>query len=264
MATHESALWPPRYDVFGVGISAATYNTARDAVFAAAATGRPFCTTHLAVHGLIEATRHADLRDALNQFDMVAPDGQPVRHALNLLYRTGLADNCRGPVLMPLVCERAAKEAVPVYLYGSTQAVIDALCRNLTERYPGLIIAGAEPSLFRPLTAEEDRELAERVNGSGARILLLGLGCPLQERFAYAHRETFNTVQMCVGAAFDFQAGNKKMAPAWMTRHSLEWLYRLCQEPRRLFTRYFVTNSLFMLKLLPYALRLRKPAGRRE
>jgi len=203
--------------------------------------------TFLAVHGLVTAAMEAKFRSQLNAFEAVAPDGQPVRWAMNLFDRTGLRDRVYGPETMQRACETAASEGIGVYLYGSTQAVIDALKANLVQQFPRLRIVGAEPSVFRPLTPAEDRELVARINDSGAGMLFVGLGCPRQEAFAFEHQKTIKAVQLCVGAAFDFHAGNKAMAPSWMQKRGLEWLFRLTQEPSRLWKRYLVTNSTFCL-----------------
>jgi N-acetylglucosaminyldiphosphoundecaprenol N-acetyl-beta-D-mannosaminyltransferase len=255
---------PARYDLFGVDVSAVSYGQAMACVIDAARARRPFTVTHLAVHGVIEGALDPALAAKLNAFDIVAPDGQPVRHALNWLYGTTLTENCRGPEFMTRVCKRAVSEGIGIYLYGSTKEVVEALRDNLIARYPGLNIVAAEPSVFRPLTEAEDADLIRRINDSGAGVVFVGLGCPRQEHFGGDHIGKLNAVQICVGAAFDFHAGNKKMAPAWVSRHSLEWLYRLFHEPRRLFKRYFITNSLFVLKLILRLLGITKPrhAGR--
>jgi exopolysaccharide biosynthesis WecB/TagA/CpsF family protein len=250
---------PTKFDLFGVKVSPVDYDTVLDAVMPAARAGGSMTVTHLAVHGLIEGTRDPELRAILNQFDIVAPDGQPVRFALNKVHGAGLPDRCYGPELVLRACERAAREGIGVYLYGSHPGVVSRMRDNLVARFAGLNIVGAEPSAFRELSAEEDAAFVRRVNHSGAGLLFLGLGCPLQERFAYAHRDTIHAVQVCVGFAFDVHSGEKKQAPVWMQRYSLEWLFRLLQEPRRLAKRYLVTNSLFLFKLAPYLLGLRKP-----
>ena len=138
--------------------------------------------------------------------------------------------------------------------------MIAALEANLQREFPGLVIAGAESPPFRPLSADEDDALVARIEASGARIVLVGLGCPKQDFFAYEHRRRIAAVQLCVGAVFDFYAGHKRVAPQWMQRSGLEWLYRLCQEPRRLWRRYLTTNSLF-LYLLAKAFVGRKPSS---
>lgn len=249
MVNKDNNMWPRKYNLLGIGVSATTYNEARDIVILEAKRKKSACMSHLAVHGLTEGTRDMQYRAILNGFDIVAPDGQPVRLALNLLYNTSLPDSCRGSELMVQLCGRAATEGIGVYLYGSVRNVVDALRDNLINRYPGLNIVGCEPSVFRPLSEPEDDALVQRINNSGAGIVFLGLGCPLQEKFAYEHRDNIKAVQICVGAAFDFLSGNKKMAPSWMQRNALEWFFRLLQEPRRLWKRYLVTNTLFLSNL---------------
>jgi N-acetylglucosaminyldiphosphoundecaprenol N-acetyl-beta-D-mannosaminyltransferase len=241
------ATQPKTYNLIGVGVSATTYGDALEFVFAAARARESACVTHLAVHGLVEGNRNEKFRSILRQFEITAPDGMPLKTALNLMYATGLQDRVYGPEFMLRVCSRAEKEDVGIYLYGSQKHVVDGLKENLLQRYPQLHVVGCEPSLFRPLTEAEDEELINRINDSHAGIVFVGLGCPLQETFAIEHKDKIQVVQICVGAAFDFHSGEKKMAPAWMQRYALEWLFRLLQEPRRLYRRYCVTNTLFLL-----------------
>jgi exopolysaccharide biosynthesis WecB/TagA/CpsF family protein len=139
--------------------------------------------------------------------------------------------------------------------------VIASLQSNLRQRFPALKIVGAESPPFRPLTEIEDRQMVHRINQSGAGFVFIGLGCPRQVAFAAEHRHSIHAVQICVGAAFDFLAGAKKMAPPWMQRRGLEWLFRLTQEPARLWRRYLVANTIFILLVARDLLRERKPAG---
>jgi exopolysaccharide biosynthesis WecB/TagA/CpsF family protein len=239
--------WPPKHDLFGVRLSATTYDECVALLMDAARRRVPAVAAHLAVHAVVTAATDPAQRERVNAFDIAAPDGQPVRAALNWFFGAGLADRVYGPELMLRLCRAAAREGVGVYLYGSTPEVIARLTRRLPELAPGLTIAGAESPPFRPLTPAEDAETVRRINDSGAGLVFIGLGCPRQEIFAAAHRESIRAVQLCVGAAFDFHAGSKRMAPRWMQRWSLEWLFRLGQEPRRLFKRYLVTNTAFCL-----------------
>jgi len=249
--------WPDKYNILGVAVSATTAQQAAHLIIRAAQQRHPAVVTALAVHGLVLASNDESFRAKINRFDLVAPDGQPVRWALNLLYHTRLPDRVYGPALMLLLCERAARANIPIYLYGSYSQVVQQLKTNLHRLFPELNIAGCEPSVFRPLSADEDNALTERVNASGASILFLGLGCPLQEHFAYDHRSRISAVQVCVGAAFDFHSGNKKMAPRCMQRHGLEWFYRLLSEPKRLWRRYALTNTIFLVKFLLHAATLK-------
>lgn len=239
--------WPEKHSIFGVTVSATDYESAADVVMQAARHRDGGVVTHLAVHALVTAARDKTYRSKINTFEVVAPDGQPVRWALNRFAGAGLTDRVYGPEFMLRLCRRAEQAGVGVYLYGSHETVVRSLEANLLEQFPSLRIVGREPSLFRPLTPAEDEALVRRINDSGAGLLFLGLGCPLQETFAYDHRAAIKAVQLCVGAAFDFHAGNKLMAPAWMQRRGLEWLFRLTQEPTRLWRRYLVTNTLFCL-----------------
>jgi exopolysaccharide biosynthesis WecB/TagA/CpsF family protein len=248
MAISEPAVkWPNKYPLFGVGVTATNYEEAVNLGIHAAQKGISAIITALAVHALITAKKDDNLRKQVNSFNIVVPDGQPVRWALNSLFRTRLTDRVYGPELMLRLCKRASELGIGIYLYGSYKTVVENLRSNLEASFPSLKIMGCEPSFFRPLTLEEDKLLIDRINNSGAAFLFLGLGCPLQEMFAYEHRHAIKAVQVCVGAAFDFHAGNKTMAPKWMQRNGLEWLYRLGQEPRRLWRRYLVTNSSFVI-----------------
>jgi exopolysaccharide biosynthesis WecB/TagA/CpsF family protein len=242
-----SVNWPARHDVFGVQVSATTYDQAEAVIIEAARQRRGAVVTHMPVHGLITAATDAKYRECVNRFDIIAPDGQPVRWALNKFHDAGLDDRCYGPELMIRLCRRAAEQHIGVYLYGSTPEVIEKLSRRLLELCPGLKIAGSESPPFRPLSDAERQEVVGRINDSGAGLVFIGLGCPRQDYFAGQTKNEIHAVQLCVGAAFDFHAGNKKMAPAWMQRMSLEWLFRLTHEPGRLWKRYLVTNSIFLM-----------------
>ena len=242
-------VWPEKYSLWGVDISATSYAEATESIITAAKQGQSAIMTHLPVHGLVLARRDSSFRPMINDFDIVAPDGQPVRWALKHFYGITLPDRVYGPENMLRLCEGAAAADVSVYLYGSYPLVVENLRRSLERKFPRLQVVGCESPPFRPLTPEEDQAVIRRINATGAGIIFLGLGCPHQDIFAYRHRQSIKGVQVCVGAAFDFHAGNKRMAPAWMQRRGLEWLFRLMQEPRRLWRRYLWTNSMFLLQL---------------
>jgi len=242
----EQLRWPRKHTLFGVTVSVTDYAECERLIMSAARGRRSAIVTHMPVHGLVTAATDADYRAHVNNFEIVAPDGQPVRWALNHFHGAALTDRCYGPTLMLRLCEAAAKQNVGVYLYGSTPEVIKSLSQRLRASIPELRIVGSESPPFRPLTPEEDAAVVDRLNASGAGLVFLGLGCPRQDLFASEHRDRIHAVQMCVGAAFDFHAGTKPQAPGWMQRHGLEWLFRLVSEPRRLWKRYLVTNSIFL------------------
>jgi exopolysaccharide biosynthesis WecB/TagA/CpsF family protein len=241
--------WPRKVDLFGVRVSVTTYAESVAAILDAAERRLSAVVACQAVHAVITASQDPDLRAKVNAFDLVTPDGQPVRWAMNLLYGAGLNERVYGPELMRRVCAEAARRGVAIFLYGGTPPILDKLQDNLRRDFPDLHIAGSYSPPFRPLTAEEDREIIAQINASGAGLVFIGLGCPKQDHFAHAHRRHLHAVQLCVGAAFDFHAGVKSTAPEWMQQRGLEWLFRLMQEPRRLWKRYLVTNSLFLWKL---------------
>ena len=247
--------WPARRPVLGVPVSLTTYDEAERAIVAAARARRPTVVDALAVHALAEAVRDPEVRRAVERCELVTPDGQPVRWALNVLYRAGLRERVYGPELMRRLCARSAKDGIPIYLYGSTPEVLEKLRARLLERSPDLRIAGVESPPFRPLTPDEDREVVARIDASGAGIVFIGLGAPKQELFAALHKDRIRAVQVCVGAAFDFLAGTKRMAPAWMQARGLEWLFRLWTEPRRLWRRYLVANTWFVGRMAVELLR---------
>lgn len=258
------ASWPRKVRLFGVDISVTDYDELCHAVFASCQSDRPAVVSCYAVHGLVTSGRDDQLRDAVNRFQAVTPDGQPIRWGLNRFYGCDLKDRVYGPELMLRLCRGAAERGLPIYLYGSTEAVLDQLSRRLVERFPELVIAGTHAPPFRALTADEDAAVVEAMHNSGAKLVFIGLGFPKQDQFAAEHRHSIRAVQVCVGAAFDFHAGHKATAPAWMQRLSLEWLFRLCHEPRRLWRRYLVTNALFSIDAALAILRITPPAGGRR
>jgi N-acetylglucosaminyldiphosphoundecaprenol N-acetyl-beta-D-mannosaminyltransferase len=241
--------WPKKYDVFGVGVSATTYEQATEAILAAARQRVSATVTHMSSHGLCMAATDATFRAVINDFDIAAPDGQPVRWTLKWFHKQPLPDRCYGPELMIRLCRAAATEGVSIYLYGSSADVLERLSVNLKKECPGLIIAGAESPPFRKLEPHEIDAAVARINDSGAGLVFIGLGCPRQDVFATEHKQQIQAVQLCVGAAFDFHAGNKKMAPRWMQKRGLEWFYRLTQEPTRLWKRYLVIHATFAFLL---------------
>ncbi len=240
-----------RHPVAGVSVTAAEPEAILRQIMAWAQSGRSATVDFMPVHGLMVAARDPVHRARIAAFDIVAPDGQPVRWAINRLHGAELRKRTYGPHMMLDVCDAAARLGLPIYLYGGKPQVLEKLQANLTARYPGLRIVGAESPPFRPLTVAEDDAATRRINASGARIVFVGLGCPRQEVFAFEHRHHIDAVQLCVGAAFDMHAGALQMAPSWMQARGLEWLYRLWREPGRLWKRYLVTNSQFVAYLLP-------------
>jgi exopolysaccharide biosynthesis WecB/TagA/CpsF family protein len=194
----------------------------------------------------MECVNNPALKEKVNRIDMVVPDGQPVRWALNSFFQTNLSDRVYGPTLTWHVLQAANNEKLSVYLYGSTKDTLEKLVESITRSFPAITIAGVHVDRFRDATPEEDAADIQKINQSGAHIVLVGRGCPRQEVWVANHLGKVNAVMMAVGAAFDFHAGTLKQAPRWMQNAGLEWLFRLCMEPQRLWKRYLFTNSQFI------------------
>lgn len=243
-------------NVIGILVDAVDYEGALEFIFDAAQKKRGAAVSALAVHGVMTGVLDCEHKFRLNHFDLLVPDGQPVRWALNWLYRAKLSDRVYGPNLTLKVCERAANEGESLYLYGGTAEILNALKQSLNQKFPGIGIAGAEPSKFRRLNQQEKNELTDRIVSSGASITLVGLGCPRQETFAYEFRDALSMPVLAVGAAFPFLAGLIPQAPLWMQNRGLEWLFRLTSEPRRLWRRYLFLNPAYIFLVAMQAARL--------
>lgn len=246
-------------NVLGILVDAVDYGTAVSRIIEAAEEGRPFAATALAVHGVMTGVHDREHRFRLNNLDLVTPDGQPVRWALNILHRKGLKDRVYGPTLTLRLCRVAAEKNLPIFLYGSSQEVLAALATNLSRSFPGLVVAGAEASKFRRTTRAEKLEIAARIRASGAKITFVGLGCPRQEVFAFEYRESLGMPLIAVGAAYDYHSGSLRQPPMWIQRSGLQWLFRLLQEPQRLWRRYLLLNPAYVGLVTLQAVRLWRP-----
>jgi N-acetylglucosaminyldiphosphoundecaprenol N-acetyl-beta-D-mannosaminyltransferase len=198
------------------------------------------------VHSVVTTTLDSDFRSVINNADMATPDGAPVAWMLRRLENTS-QERINGPDLMWRYLGQAEKIGQTVYFYGATDAVLKKLINVIDEQFPHVRVAGAYSPPFRAMTALEDQATVDVINRSGAHVVFVGLGCPKQEKWMAAHCGRINAVMIGVGAAFDYHSGILKRAPLWWQRNGLEWLYRLCMEPRRLFKRYLITNTLFIL-----------------
>jgi exopolysaccharide biosynthesis WecB/TagA/CpsF family protein len=245
-------------NLLGVMIDTVDYSSAVSKIMVAARTRRPLAVSALAVHGVMTGVLDPQQRYRLNQLDLVVADGQPVRWALNWLYHAQLPERVYGPKLMLKVCQQTAREKLPIYLYGSRPVVLEALSRNLRQQFPGLIIAGSQPSRFRQTSLEEKQKIIEEIQASGAAITFVGLGCPRQEVWVYEYRSHLLMPLIAVGAAFDFHAGLLPQAPPSLQKVGLEWLVRLIHEPRRLWKRYLLLNPLYLFLLILQISRVRR------
>ncbi len=235
--------------ICGIRVDASSYRTLADQVLEWARAGESKMVCFASVHMIIEALDSPEFRRVLLAADVVNPDGMPLVWALRSL-GVRSASRVYGPDFTRFVIRAAAETGVPIALYGGSPDTLRRFEDVLKAEHPTLDIACSISPPFRPLSAEERAAHVERIRESGARIVLVGIGCPKQEYWMEQCRGTLPGVLLGVGAAFDFLAGVKPQAPRWMMRAGLEWFFRLVTEPRRLATRYLAQAPRF----IPYFL----------
>lgn len=197
------------------------------------------------VHMVMESHYDPAYAAQVNGADLIIPDGMPVVWMQKFQGRRAAA-RVRANDLMIMLCSHAEKSGLKVGFYGGKPEVIDAIKERAAVDFPALQIVYAHSPPFRPLTDSEDAEITVEIDEAAPDILFVGLGCPKQETWMATHKDRLNCVMLGVGASFDFYAGNVKESPAWLGKLGLEWLYRLTQEPQRLWRRYLILNPCFM------------------
>lgn len=197
-------------------------------------------------HMIMEAYDSKNFWEILNAADLTLPDGMSLVASLRILGVANQEQVCGRDLTLSL-CEQAARKKIAVGFYGSSKKVLDDLARNLRRRYPNLNISYSYSPPFRPLSRKEEESVIRDINASEVRLLFVGLGCPKQEYWMAKHKKHFQGVMVGVGAAFDFLSGAKPSPPRWLQNMGLEWLFRLCWEPRRLWYRNLGNNPRFIL-----------------
>ncbi len=244
--------------LFTVNYSITNYEKASDRIIQKALSHTSFGVTALAVHGLIESVKNKAFRHLLNRLDMIVPDGQPVKWALNSLQKVNLKDRVAGPILTDYVLAKANDKSLSIYLYGSTSETLEKMKSVIAQKYPKITISGVHADRFREATAEEDIADIKKINETGAHIVLVGRGCPRQEKWVADHLGLINAPMLAIGAAFDFIAGNIVLAPKWVQKSGFEWFFRLVQEPNKLWKRYLTTNTHFIYLFIICKIGIRK------
>lgn len=241
---------PDRYDVIGCRITRANMSSAIRETEARIQSGKGGYICFTNVHASVMGRTDENYLNALNGSFMTLPDGKPlywVAHTRSL----DDVGHVPGPDFMPRFIESTADLGLRHYFFGSTPEVLETLTEKLTENFPGIQIAGSFSPPFRQMSPDETAQVLQRIKDSAPDIVWIGLGAPKQELWMREHWEALKpAILMGVGAAFDFHAGSVRRAPGIYTRLGLEWAYRLCKEPRRLWKRYLVTNTLFIRFLL--------------
>ncbi|HEY8397677.1 MAG TPA: WecB/TagA/CpsF family glycosyltransferase [Flavihumibacter sp.] len=234
-----------RQDFLGLHVNTGPYRYFIETINSLAAAQQSSYVCVANVHMLVEAYMKREFKQIINNADLVTPDGMPICIGLHQLY--GLhQDRVAGMNLLPDLLKNASDQKIPVFIYGGHPDLIPVLHEYVNKNLPDLDLRGVYSPPFRPLTKAEDEEVIEMINQSGARLVLVSLGCPKQEIWMAKMKGRINGCMVGIGGAIPVMLGIQKRAPLWMQRYSLEWLYRLLQEPRRLFKRYLVTNSIFL------------------
>ena len=247
-----------RVNVLGVGLSVLNLETAVAAIAEAVQTRTKGYVCVTGVHGVSEAQSDPAFRTILNRAFLCTPDGMPMvwmGKAAGFLEM----DRVYGPDLMLEVFRWSQKRPVRHFFFGGAPGVAGELKASLEARFPGVQIAGCYTPPFRPLDEAEEEDLRKQVTEARVDLFWVGLSTPKQERFMANYLDKLDaTVMLGVGAAFDFHAGRVPQAPKWMQRSGLEWFFRLCKEPRRLWRRYLKNNPLFVGRAFLQLTRLRK------
>lgn len=210
------------------------------------------------VHTIIEGVLKKDYGNIINNAFMAFPDGKPLSVIVKL---KGAKSICRifGPTFLTKTLELGQKDKIKHFFFGSSPEIISKIKIVIENKYPDTKIVGMVSPPFRILTNEENEKYLTQINESKADIIWIGLGAPKQEIWMYENYKKLNHgVMIGIGAGFDYLAGNTSHAPKWMKDFALEWLYRLIQEPRRLWKRYLVTNTLFIVFVILEMLHLKK------
>jgi N-acetylglucosaminyldiphosphoundecaprenol N-acetyl-beta-D-mannosaminyltransferase len=234
-----------KQEVLGFPISLGTSREINDEILTLARSGRSSYVCVAAVHQVIEAYRDRSFSKISHGAAVVTPDGMPISWALRILF--GIRqERVAGMDLLPALLRDAAEKGISVYFYGGTDEMLQKTNQHVRAEYPELVVAGSYSPPFRPLTSQEEADIAETINSSKAQLVFVVLGCPKQERWMQTMHNRINATMVGIGAALPVMVGIQRRAPQWMQHSGLEWLHRLAQEPKRLWKRYCVTNSMFI------------------
>lgn len=239
-----------RVDVLGVGMSVTSMSGALRTITGWVERGEQHYVCVTGVHGVMESQRDPALARIHNEAGLTVPDGMPMLWAGKLAGARGM-ERIRGADFMLALCQVAAARGWRSFFYGGAPGTAELLSARLRSRVRGLQVVGTHTPPFRALTPAESDEIVARINASGAELVWVGLSTPKQERWMAANFGRLQAAALLgVGAAFDMHAGFKQQAPRWVQRSGFEWLYRLGQDPRRLWRRYLTNNPLFLARMV--------------
>lgn len=236
----------PTCDVVGFPISALSFNAQISLMMHWAHMHQSKAVYVSNVHMLMEGQRDEEFSDVLSDADLLTPDGMPLVWVMRCLSNQH-HERVAGMDILLALCDKAQAERIKIFFLGSTPTVLTKIQKRLDEEFPMLEVAGLYSLPFRPLTPAEDKKIIQQINASGAGIVFVSLGCPKQEKWINQHKDSIQSVMIGLGGAFSVYAGIRKWAPKWVRDSGLEWLYRLLQEPKRLWRRYITTIPSFLL-----------------
>lgn len=249
----DKALQARTCDILGIRFDLITYNAVMETIRRWRINGEFHYVTITNPHSVILCHRDEQMREATAGAGLTLPDGIGIIMAANLLgYKS---NRVTGPTLMLKLCDWGRKYGYRHFFYGGADSVAEKLAENLSEKYPGLEVAGTYSPPFRLITEQEDKDIVDMINSSNTDIVWIGLGAPKQEKWMAEHLGHINATAMVgVGAAFDFHSGNVKWAPNWVRQVGLEWLYRTISEPRRIGPKA-MDNLLFGVRALAFCIK---------
>jgi len=237
-----------RVNVLGVGIHDTNPREAVKVLDQAIETGKRGYACVTGVHGIMESQADPDLQRIHNGSLLTVPDGMP-----NVWIGRGKGHKTMqrtyGPDLMLDVCAHGVPKGRRHFFYGGKEGIADQLKERLEEKFPGLHVVGTYCPPFRPLTDDEEADLAQRVQDAKPDYFWVGLSTPKQERFMHSHQHLETHIMLGVGAAFDLHTGHMTDSPNWVKKCGLQWFHRMCQEPKRLGPRYLINNPKFLWKI---------------
>lgn len=238
-----------RRRIITLNVSLVSFREALSKVVDLGKTRTPSFACFANAHMAVEAHWNREFADRVNRANLVLADGKPIAFSCKFLYNKH-QERVAGMDFMPAIIDSCAKEDLRIFLFGSTQVVLDKLTERIATIHPHLVIAGAISPPFREFTIDEAQTFINQINDSGANIVLVGMGCPKQELWMSNYSKDIRAVLLGVGGAFSVYAGLVSRSPVWMQRYSLEWFFRLLQEPRRMWRRYLVTNTWYLYLIL--------------
>ncbi len=238
-----------RYKIISIAVDHLSFQECIETVARLARTFTPSYVCFANVHMIIEAYRKPDFAPVVNRAQVIAADGVPVAKAGKWLYGIN-QERVAGMDFMPRIIAECEKRGLSLYFFGSSPEILEGIRYRLDRDHPSLRVAGLHSPPFGQWAETNNQEYVRLINNSGAQVVLVSLGCPKQEKWMAQHSKDISAVLIGIGGVFEVYAGLRRRAPVWMQKTSLEWLYRLLQDPKRLLKRYFVTNTWFIGLLL--------------